>query len=118
MAESALFIGWGPSRAGREAAGGRIFQEAIAYWNGLQEAGEVESVEVVLLGAHGGDLSGFALLRGDPEKLGRLAMSPDVQRLVMRAQVCLENVGVVPAYVDGGVMRLMGAWQEVIADLV
>jgi len=118
MAEFGLFIGWGAPRAGKEAAAGTLFQEAVAYWNGLRAAGEIESLELALLGAHGGDLSGFALLRGDPEKLGRLHMSPEFQRLTMRAEVCLGHVGVVNAYVDEGVVKSMGAWQEAIADLI
>ena len=118
MAEFGLFIGWGSSRAGREAAAGKLFEEAVAYWNGLQAAGEIESVEQVLLTPHGGDLVGFVLLRGDPEKLGRLSMTPEFQRLTMRAGVCLDGVGVVSAVVDAGVTRSMGAWKEAIADLI
>ena len=118
MAEFGLFIGWGSSRAGREAAAGRLFEEAVEYWNGLQAAGEVESVELVLLTSHGGDLTGFALLRGDPEKLGRLSMAPEFQRLTMRAGACLAGVGIVSAVVDAGVIRSMAAWKEAIADLI
>ena len=118
MAEFGLFIGWGSSRAGKEAAAGKVFEEAVAYWNALQAAGEIESVEQVLLTPHGGDLGGFALLRGDPEKLGHLSMAPEFQRLTMRAGVCLDGVGVVSALVDDGVTRSMGAWKEAIADLI
>jgi hypothetical protein len=118
MAEFGLFIGWGASHPGKEMTSLKVFEEAAAYWGGLQAAGEIESVETVLLGQHGGDLSGFALLRGDPEKLGRLAMSPDFQRLTMRATAVVANVGVIPAWVDAGVTSAFARWQEVIADLV
>ncbi len=118
MAEFGLFIGWGSSRAGREAAAGKAFDDAVAYWNALKAAGDIESFELVLLTPHGGDLTGFALLRGDPEKLGRLSMTPEFQRLTMRAGVCLDGVGVVSALIDAGVMRSMAAWRETIADIV
>jgi len=118
VAEYGLFIGWGGPRAGKEAGAAKVFEEAVAYWNGLKTADEIESFEFVELNAHGGDLSGFALLRGDPEKLGRLSMAPEFQRLTMRAGVCLEGVGVVNAVLDAGMVRWMGAWQEAIADLV
>jgi hypothetical protein len=95
-----------------------VFEEAVTYWTALKAAGEVESVEMVLLGAHGGDLTGFFLLRGDPEKLGRLSMTPEFQRLTMRAGVCLDGVGVVNAVIDAGVVRSMAAWKEAIADLI
>ena len=118
MAEFGLFIGWGSPRPGKEAAAGKVFEEAVAYWNALQAAGEVESFESVLLTSHGGDLVGFALLRGDPEKLGRLSMAPEFERLTMRAGVCLDRVGVVSAAIDAGVTRQMVAWKEAIADLI
>jgi hypothetical protein len=118
VAEFGLFIGWGSPYAGKEAAAGKVFEEAVAYWDALKAAGEIESVEQVLLSPHGGDLEGFALLRGDPEKLGRLSMSPEFQRLVMRAGVCLDGVGVVSAVVDAGVTRWMGEWKGAIADLM
>lgn len=118
MAEFGLFIGWGSPRAGKEAAAGKVFEEAVAYWTALQAAGEIESVEQVLLSAHGGDLLGFALLRGDPEKLGRLSMTPEFQRLTMRAGACLDGVGVVSAAIDAGVTRQMVVWKEAIADLI
>lgn len=117
MAEHGLFIGWGVIRAGREAATDTVFQEALDYWGGLKAAGDIESVELVLLSAHGGDLSGFALLRGDRETLARVRLTPEFTRLTMRIEACLESVGVVDAYVDGGMVKLMGAWREAIGDL-
>ncbi len=80
-------------------------------------AGEIESVEYVLLNAHGGDLNGFFLLCGDPEKLGRLSMAPEFQRLTMRASACSRPWGH-PRPLDAGTMRWMGAWKEAIADLI
>lgn len=118
MAEHGLFIGWGYPRAGKEVLSATVFEEAVAYWQGLQAAGEIESFEFVQLNGHGGDLSGFALLRGDPAMLGRLSMAPEFQRLTMRASACLEGVGVVNAVVDAGMVRWMGAWKEAIADLI
>ena len=118
MAEYALFIGFGTPRAGKEAAAIKNFEELAAFAEKLKAAGEIESVEYVLLNSHGGDLNGFFLLRGDPEKLGRLSMAPEFQRLVMRASVCSEGLGVVSAVVDAGVMRSMAAWKEAVVDLI
>jgi hypothetical protein len=118
MAEFGLFIGWGQPYSGKQAGAAKVFEEAVAYWNGLQAAGEIESYEVVQLSSHGGDLAGFALLRGDPEKLGRLRMTPEFGRLTMRAAACLHGIGVVDAVVDAGMVRWMGTWKEAIADLI
>ena len=118
MADHGIFIGWGSSRSGREMAAARLFQEAVIYWNGLKASGEIEDLDLVLLGVHGGDLGGFALLQGEPEKLARLRMAPEWQRLIMRGGVCLEGLGVVEAQVNDGVVRSMQQWSEAIADLV
>ena len=45
-------------------------------------------------------------------------MTPEFQRLAMRASVCLDGVGVVNAVVDAGVTRWMGEWKGAIADLI
>ena len=117
MAESALFIGWGDPYPGHAIASLEVFEEAVAYWESLRASGEVESVETVLLGYHGGDLSGFTLLRGDAEKLARLRTAPEFQRITWRASVCLAKIGVVPALVGAGVSETMPAYREAIADL-
>lgn len=118
MADHGLFIGWGPTRPGREAITGQVLAEAQAYWGELRDAGQIEGFEVVLLAAHGGDLDGFALLRGDRERLARLRMTPEFARMTMRIETCVEHAGVVDAYLDAGVTELASRWQEAIADLV
>jgi hypothetical protein len=117
MAESGLFIGWGDPYPGKAIASLEVFEEAVTYWESLRAAGEIESVETVLLGYHGGDLSGFTLLRGDSEKLGRLRMTPEFQRITWRASACLANIGVVPALIDAGITDTLTGYREAIADL-
>ena len=118
MAEAGLFIGWGEPYPGREMASIKVFEEAVAYWGTLQVAGQIERVEYAVLGAHGGDLAGFALLHGDPEKLARLPMTPEFQRVVQRAGFCVQNIGVVRAWLGVGVMGVMAGYREVVADLM
>ena len=118
MADSGLFIGWGDIRTGRTAASQKVFAEALAYWPTLVAAGEIESFETVILRAHGGDLGGFFLLRGDPERLGRVSMSPQFLRLVQRANAVVEGLGVVPADVDAEAIRVVGESYQSTADLI
>lgn len=118
MAEYGLFFGWGTTRAGRESAADQVFAELLEYWSHLKTQGVIEDFEVVMLSDHGGDLSGFGLVRGEREALAKIRTTQEFARLVMRAGVCVDNFGVVDAYVDGGVLRLMTAWREAIADLI
>jgi hypothetical protein len=118
MADAGLFIGWGDIRAGRTAASSTVLAEALAYWPTLRAAGEIESFETVILTAHGGDLGGFFLLRGDPERLGRLSMSPEFVRLIQRANAVVEGLGVVAVNLDAAAVRLVGESYEATADLI
>jgi hypothetical protein len=117
MANAALFIGWGQSARGRERQSLQVFNEAVQYWAGLQQRGEIESFEPVALEPHGGDLQGFALLRGDREKLNRLRHSEEFQRLTTRASFCVESIGVVGATIGEELERLYSSFQNDTADL-
>jgi hypothetical protein len=117
VADHALFIGFGSPRAGRERLAAQNFEDSVAYTEQLKAAGEIESAEIVTLTAHGGDLNGFFLLRGDPEKLARLTMAPEFRRLALRAGIASEHVGFVNALVDGEALRSLAAWKEAVADL-
>lgn len=117
MASAALFIGWGPPARGRERQSYQVFGEAVQYWTGLQQHGEIESFETVQLEPHGGELQGFALLRGDRDKLNRLRDSEEFLRLVARATFTVESIGVVGAYIGEGVQRLFANTQTSTADL-
>lgn len=97
MAEMGVFIGWGPPVRGREAKSLEVFNEAVEYWGRLQQEGQIESFEVVLLYPHGGDLAGFALLRGSGEALDQIRASDEFNRITARAGLIVESLGVVSA---------------------
>jgi hypothetical protein len=118
MADYALFIGWGQdSVRGREAKSLEVFNESIEYWGRLQQEGRIESVEVALLEPHGGDLGGFALLRGDREALSALRVDEEFERVTTRATLIVENVGVVGALINEGLSRAISTYQEAVSDL-
>ena len=118
MADFGIFIGFGNPRPGREAAANKVFEEAFAYWTGLQAAGEIESFETVLLEPHGGDLNGFFLIRGEPERLARVRMSPELQRLSNRATAVGEALGIVTAVLDAAAIRSVSESYQAIVDLI
>jgi hypothetical protein len=95
MADSILFIGWGTAVRGRERNAQDVFQESVEYWGKLQSDGQIEGLQIVLLDPHGGDLNGFALLQGDGEKLDEVRRSEEFTRLVTRANLIVDSLGVV-----------------------
>ena len=96
MANYGLFIGFGYPTRGRERQAAAVFQEALQYYGGLQQRGELESFEAGFLEAHGGDLGGFILLRGDIAKLNRIRYEDaEFQRLLVKSQLNVESMGVI-----------------------
>ena len=117
MADAALFIGFGNPVHGREARALEVFGETLAYYDGLQGDGSVESVQTVILEPHGGDLGGFVLLNGDAAKLEEIRRSDDFQRLMIKAGLIVENLGVISATTGDAVGGQMGIYAEETAAL-
>ena len=117
MADAALFIGWGQVVRGREKRAVQVFNESVEYWGGLQGDGKIENFEVVLLAPHGGDLQGFALLRGSEEQIGALRADEEFARRVTRADLIIDSQGVVDAAIGDGIARGMSQYQSEVDDL-
>ena len=117
MADRVLFIGWSNAARGREAASAAVFTESIGYFASLQAAGDIESFDVVLLDAHGGDLGGFFLLKGEGEHLMRVRASDEMERHMIRADLVVEGLGAVGGALGDGVTRQMAKWLEAAREL-
>ena len=117
MAEMGVFIGWGPPVRGREARGLDVFQESVAYWGRLQQEGQIESFEVVLLYPHGGDLYGFALLRGRGESLDAIRATDEFNDLVARAGVVVEGLGIVSAALGDSLGVQVQRYRQAVEEL-
>ena len=117
MADAGLFVGFGDPVRGRESQAVEIFNETLGYYGRLQEEGEIESFEPVFLEPHGGDLSGFILLRGDAQKLAALRVSDEFTQLTLRAGLCVESIGVVGADLAERLQRQMAFYTEQIGAI-
>lgn len=114
MPDAGLFIGWGEVVRGREAQAVELFNETLEYYGRLQEEGMIESFEPVFLEPHGGDLSGFILIRGDAEKLAALRVSDEFTQLSLRVGLIVGGLGVVGADLAGRLQRQMEYYVEQI----
>ena len=117
MAESGLFIGWGQVVRGREKRAVEVFNESVSYWGGLQNEGKIESFEVVLLAPHGGDLAGFALLRGSAEQMAALRGDDEFDRRITRADLIVDRQGVLDAVLGEGIGSTMSIYQGEIDEI-
>ena len=117
MADAGLFVGFGQPVRGREQQSLVVFNEAFQLYGSLQQQGEIDDFDAVILEPHGGDLGGFFLLRGDRAKLEGVRGRDDFQRLSIRAGLIVENLGVVGGTLGDGIASQMAVYQEQIADL-
>lgn len=117
MADAAIFVGWGQPVRGREMKGLQVFNEAIAYYGRLQQAGTIESFEPVLLTVHGGDLAGFVLLRGDVNKLNALKQTDEFQKTTLRAGQIVDGLGVIDAAIGASLATGMANYAAAITEL-
>jgi hypothetical protein len=117
MADSGLFIGFGFPVRGRERQAVNVFSESVEYYSRLQKEGEIESFEPILLEPHGGELGGFFLLRGDQDKLAHVRVSQEFERLMLRGELIVDNLGVVGAFLGERLMSQMSLFGQQVEDL-
>jgi len=114
MPNHALFVGWNRPVAGRETVAVELFNSFISYLGKQQQAGNVESFEPVFLHAHGGDLNGFVVVRGDRNKLNQLIASEEWYDLLTRITVNVDGMGVIPAFIGQDITAQMTRYQRAI----
>ena len=117
MAGDALFLGWGPVARGRELKSLEVFQETLKYYGQLQQEGLIESFEPVLIAPHGGRLGGFILLRGERAKLDEIRSSEQFLRLVTRATLIVDDIGVIDAYTGEALAQQMAGFRTASEEL-
>jgi hypothetical protein len=117
MPDSGLFIGWGQVVRGREGPAVDSFNETVGYLGQLQGDGRIEDFELCFLDPHGGDLDGFMLLRGSAEQIDAVRRDDEFQRNMLRADLVVENLGIVGAALGGRIAQQMALYQEEIGAL-
>jgi len=117
MADSGLFVGFGFPVRGRERQAIQVFNEAFEYYSRLQQAGEIESFEPILLEPHGGELNGFFLLRGEKDKLARIRVSEEFERVTARAELIVDHLGIVSGYLGDRLMSQLAVFSQQVEEL-
>lgn len=118
MAEAALFISWGQPVRGREKRASKQMRDSVRYWQRLQAEGRIERFDWAGLSQQGGDLWGFALLRGTDEQINSLRRSEEFGRNILRVSLVADRVAVVDATVDEELLARDGrAYEETVEEL-
>lgn len=107
MVDSGLMIGWNRVASGHEHEAVELWSEMLTYLRALHATGQIDRFEPVLLGAHGGQLNGFMLVRGSQEKLDRIRNSEEFLLLNVKANKRLDGFTVVRAHFGEEAARIL-----------
>jgi hypothetical protein len=115
MADAGLFIGWGQVVRGREDRALDVFNETIEFYGQMQSDGRIEDFEVALLEPHGGELAGYAILRGSEDQIAAVRRDEDFERLMTKASLIVDDLGMIGAAMGASLARAMAIYQEELA---
>jgi hypothetical protein len=107
MADSGLLIGWNRVVPGRDTHAVELWGNMLNYFRKLHGEGLITSWEPVMLGAHGGSLNGFVLVRGAQDKLDRVRNSEEFLLMNVSANKTLEGFTVVRAHFGDEVAKIL-----------
>ena len=115
MAEAGLFIRWGEPARGREAQAVEVFLESVQYFALLEQQGRIEGFDRAVFMPHGPDSGGFFLLRGSAQQIDSVRREEGFLRLINRARLRCDQVGVADTFLDEGVDQMMSLYQEEVS---
>ena len=114
MSTNVVMFAWNRSIPGRERISAEHFGEFMQYLGGLQAKGSIQAFDPVFLDAHGGDMNGFFLIRGDTAKLQEVLASEAWVTHVTRGTLHLESCGVVRGVTGDLLMQRMALWTKLL----
>lgn len=115
MANAVIFLGWNRPTVGREQQAMQLFQKSLEFYGKLMTEDRIESFEPIILSAHGGDLNGFILIRGDANKLSEIKREETFIDLVIEGEYCVDGFGHVDGYIGEGLNDVMSRWAKLFS---
>ena len=116
MAERVLLISWGTPVRGSEARGLEVFNRALGLYGRLQQAGRIESFDVMLFQPNAG-LNGCIAIRGSAAQLADVREDEEFRRTTVDAALVVDELRLLDGFADEGVARQMAMYQEALADV-
>ena len=91
-----------------------LFTELNSWLGKHQQSKTIGSYQTVLVAAHGGDLNGFILVNGEPEKLDKLTSSDEWLDFMVRGGVNAMGWGSTKAFVGDEIPSVMKRYAKYI----
>jgi len=116
MADHVLFIGWDAPVRGREERSLEVFEEAVALYGRLQQAGRIEGFDIVFLTPHGG-LGGYFTLHGSQEQIAAVHADAEFMTMMTDASLCVEGLREVDGLANAGIAEQMTRYRDAVAKV-
>lgn len=113
MADRVMIISWGQTVRGREKHALEVFDEAIAYYREIADAGSIESFDTMLLEPNG-FMDGCFVLRGSHAQLDALAEDMRFRKLMVDAGLIVDDLRTTRGFTAGGVEETMPLYADAI----
>jgi hypothetical protein len=110
MADRVLFTSWGTVVRGREERALEVFNEILGFYGRLQQEGRIESLDVVLLAPAIG-IRGYLAVHGSGEQLDALRKDEEYLRLMIDAELMVDDLNIVEGWANQGVAHQLGLYQ-------
>jgi hypothetical protein len=111
---NAIFVGWNRSVAGRESHALEHFGEWGGWLGSLKADGSIGDFDIIQLQVHGGDLNGFAVVKGSTDQLQKLQATDAWQDHLARGTRNMVGLGVIPGFVGEELNKQMVRYQKYI----
>lgn len=117
MSNKALFLGWNRPIPGRETMAMELFASLMGMLETARKNGTIDSYEPVLLDAHGGELNGFVLIRGEQQGLDKLQSSDEFVDTQLRANVYLQQNGAIRGVCGQDLQKRMVTYRKLVQEI-
>jgi hypothetical protein len=117
MADRLLFIGWDEVARGREERALECFNDCVGYYGRLQQQGQIETLDVVLLPPTGSGLQGYFELHGTIDQLNTVREDGEFTRLMTEASMCVDGLRIIHGYTNEGVAQQMAVYTEAVGKV-
>jgi hypothetical protein len=116
--DTGVLIRWGSVVPGREVQALALFEETVAYYGRLIEAGKLTSFEPFLFSTSDFDTEqGFFILKGPVTEIFSVIDSEEYKTLLAKASMLLHHLNVSLLTVGDGVVAEIARFDKARADL-
>ncbi len=92
---------------GREQKAFQLLTEVNQFYERQKKNGEIDSYETIIFDDFYSEISGITIVRGDPDKLEKIAQSEEALSIGHRAQLLFKNFRVVRGFFGENMQKRM-----------